>query len=117
MADADHDASEAAALAFLKGGGDMGERIRRHDWSRTPLGSPANWPQSLKTALQIMLSSGHPTQIGWPELSMICSAVFRLCGQFAGDPSGVRDQSCRRIRSPISPPPFRNAKAAASDAS
>ena len=26
--------------AFLAGGGEMGERIRAFDWSRTPLGPP-----------------------------------------------------------------------------
>ncbi|WP_420381734.1 response regulator [Novosphingobium sp.] len=57
--------TDTATWAFLKGGGDLGERIRAHDWSQTPLGPPLQWPQSLKTALQIMLSSGQPTWVGW----------------------------------------------------
>ena len=35
--------------------------------------------------------------------------VRRLCGQASTGPSGVRDQSIARIRSPISPPPCRTA--------
>ncbi len=56
-------------LAFLAGGGEMGERIRSFNWSATPLGPAANWPQSLKTAVRIMLASRQPVWIGWgPEL-------------------------------------------------
>jgi signal transduction histidine kinase len=53
------------ALAFLAGGGEMGGLIRRHDWESTPLGPAALWPQSLKTAVRIMLSSRQPIWIGW----------------------------------------------------
>lgn len=30
---------------FLASGGEMGERVRRFDWSRTPLGPVDQWPQ------------------------------------------------------------------------
>lgn len=43
--------SHAPALAFLAGGGEMGRRMRIHDWAASPLGSPENWPQSLKTKI------------------------------------------------------------------
>jgi PAS domain S-box-containing protein len=56
---------DSASLSFLAGGGDMGELIRRHDWSATPLGAPHDWPQSLKTAVRIMLTSRQPIWIGW----------------------------------------------------
>ncbi|WP_420992532.1 response regulator [Cupriavidus sp. 30B13] len=52
---------------FLAGGGEMGALIRARDWSRTPLGAPAGWPQSLKTAIRIMLTSRQPIWIGWGE--------------------------------------------------
>ncbi len=35
----------------------MGARMRAFDWSETPLGAPEIWPQSLKTAVHIMLTS------------------------------------------------------------
>jgi len=43
----------------------MGERTRALDWSATPLGEPAGWPQSLQTAIQIMLNSRYPMFIWW----------------------------------------------------
>ncbi len=56
---------ELTAMNFLAGGGEMGALIRSHDWSVTPLGLPSTWPQSLKTALRIMLTSRQPIWIGW----------------------------------------------------
>src|ERR1700722_3050102 len=54
---------------FLVGGGEMGALIRAHDWNSTSLGAPENWPQGLKTAIRIMLTSRQPIWIGWgPEL-------------------------------------------------
>src|SRR6478735_106046 len=50
---------------FLSGGGEMGERIRRFDWSRNPLGDPRYWENSLKTCVRIMLASSQPIWIGW----------------------------------------------------
>ncbi|WP_325063125.1 PAS domain S-box protein [Halovulum marinum] len=50
---------------FLKGGGELGAAIRAHDWSASPLGPAHRWPQSLKTAVRIMLTSRQPIWIGW----------------------------------------------------
>jgi signal transduction histidine kinase len=50
---------------FLSGGGDMGQRIRMHDWARTPLGEPAGWPQPLKTLVGLMLASRQPMFLAW----------------------------------------------------
>ena len=56
-------------FGFLAGGGELGELIRNHDWQNTPLGSPDTWPQTLRMALRIMLTSRQPIWIGWgPEL-------------------------------------------------
>ncbi len=47
----------------------MGERIRQLDWSQTLLGPVATWPQSLRTAVSIMLGSHFPMMVHWgPEL-------------------------------------------------
>jgi signal transduction histidine kinase len=51
--------------AFLSGGGDMGARIRAHDWRRSPLGDPGGWPQALKTLVSLMLASRQPMFIAW----------------------------------------------------
>lgn len=50
--------------SFL-GGGEMGARIRAHDWSATPLGPLEQWPQSLRTAVSICVSSRFPIVIYW----------------------------------------------------
>ena len=55
------------SLSFVAGGGDMGERIRAFDWSGTPLGPLGGWPQSLRTAVRIMLTSRQPIWIGWGD--------------------------------------------------
>jgi PAS domain S-box-containing protein len=58
-------------LRFLEQGGDMGRRIREHDWSANPLGAPDSWPQTLRFALGICLGSEMPTAIYWgPELRL-----------------------------------------------
>jgi PAS domain S-box-containing protein len=57
--------SEKKIHEFLAGGGEMGERIRTFDWSKTSLGDPEHWPQELKTCVRIMLSSQQPIWIGW----------------------------------------------------
>ncbi len=50
----------------------MGERIRQHDWAATPLGPVGTWPQSLKTAVDIMLASPGPVAILWgPERTQL----------------------------------------------
>ena len=55
-------------FAFLQGGGEMGRLMREHDWSTSPLGGPAEWPQSLRTVVRLMLTSNHPIFVFWgPE--------------------------------------------------
>jgi len=50
---------------WLFGGGNLAALMREHDWSSTPLGPLQNWPQSLRTAVNLMLNSQHPMWIGW----------------------------------------------------
>ena len=45
--------------------GDMARRMREHDWEATPLGPPAQWPESLGTLVAVMLSSSQPMFIVW----------------------------------------------------
>ena len=64
--------SSGTTRSFMAGGGAMGERIRTFDWSASPLGPPADWPEVLRSALRICLSSAFPTAIYWgPELVLI----------------------------------------------
>lgn len=50
---------------FLKGGGEMGELIRAKDWSKTSLGDPAGWPQSLQTMVALILDNPFGMYIAW----------------------------------------------------
>jgi PAS domain S-box-containing protein len=52
---------------FLQGGGEMGERTRKYDWSQTPVGSPAQWPQSLRTTVSNLLRSKFPMFLWWGD--------------------------------------------------
>ena len=52
---------------FLSGGGVCGALARSVDWSRTPLGPPESWPESLKTTVGIVLHSRHPMFLFWGE--------------------------------------------------
>src|SRR5712692_6971636 len=52
---------------FLAGGGEMGALTRAYDWSASPLGLAETWPQSLRTALRILLNTNHPMFIWWGE--------------------------------------------------
>ena len=54
-----------AAAVALPGGGVMGQLIRETDWSATPLGPIADWPQSLRTAVGICTESRFPMAIWW----------------------------------------------------
>ncbi|MFW9262339.1 ATP-binding protein [Nostoc sp. CALU 546] len=56
-----------ADVNFLLGGGEMGARMRERDWSKTSLGPTQQWPQSLKTAARIMLTSRQPMFVWWGE--------------------------------------------------
>ncbi len=52
-------------MSLLAGGGETGKLIRAHDWSDSSLGTPDNWPQSLKTTLSIILHSRFPMFLFW----------------------------------------------------
>jgi PAS domain S-box-containing protein len=45
----------------------MGARIRAMDWSRTPLGPIERWPQSLRSAVSILLPSRAQIVMFWGE--------------------------------------------------
>src|SRR6478609_9711728 len=79
----------ALNLKFLAGGGEMGELTRQKDWSKTPVGSPETWPQSLRTTLSIILNSKFPMFLWWgPELTCFYNDAYRpSLGQNGKHPS------------------------------
>jgi PAS domain S-box-containing protein len=61
----------------LFGGGKLATLIRQRDWAKTPLGPIARWPQSLRTAVNLMLNSQHPMWIGWgPEMIFLYNDAY-----------------------------------------
>jgi signal transduction histidine kinase len=69
---------EAQQPDFLKDGGELGALIRAFDWARHPLGRPENWPQPLRTAIRLLLNTGHPMYIWWgPELFCFYNDAYR----------------------------------------
>ena len=70
--------THASNIPFLTGGGEMGELIRQKDWSKTPVGNPQNWAQSLRTTLSIILNSKFPMFLFWgPELICFYNDAYR----------------------------------------
>jgi signal transduction histidine kinase len=60
------------------GTGEMGARVRDLDWSTTPLGPVSQWPQSLKTSVDIVLGSAFPQILLWgPQLIQIYNDGYR----------------------------------------
>jgi hypothetical protein len=56
----------------------MGTLIRSHDWEKTSLGSPDAWPQSLRTVVNILLTSRYAMWLGWGEsLSFLYNNAYR----------------------------------------
>ena len=70
--------SVPSSADFLAGGGEMGALMRAYDWSLTPLGRPATWPQSLRTAVRLLLNTNHPMFIWWgPHLTQFYNDAYR----------------------------------------
>ncbi len=57
---------------------DIRPDLAKVDWSATPLGPPPGWPQSLQTAVNIVLSSRFSMWMAWgPELTFFCNTAYR----------------------------------------
>jgi PAS domain S-box-containing protein len=58
--------------AFFAGNSAMARLMRSHDWARTAVGAPQQWPQSLRSVVNLMLGSGFPMFVAWgPQLEML----------------------------------------------
>jgi two-component sensor histidine kinase len=88
---------EEAVSDFLSGGGEMGALTRGLDWSKTPLGWPETWPQSLRVTVRLVLTSRHPMFIWWgPELIQFYNDAYRETMGPERHPSalGARGREC-----------------------
>ncbi|MCJ2138150.1 PAS domain S-box protein [Methylobacterium sp. J-026] len=68
----------------------MGDAIRSHDWSATPLGPVEGWPAALSVALEIMLNSAQSMYLVWgPDLTFLFNDAYRpILGASRGDALG-----------------------------
>lgn len=70
--------SGADWLASLAHGSEMGRSIAEFDWSKNPLGDPAGWPDALRSAVSICLTTRFPALVVWgPELIKIYNDGYR----------------------------------------
>jgi PAS domain S-box-containing protein len=68
---------QSSAQDWLVGGGEMGELIRSMDWSKTPLGPMESWPQSLRSAVSILLPSKAQIVLFWgPDLIALYNDAY-----------------------------------------
>ena len=88
---------------WIVGGGEMGRLIRAMDWSRTPLGPIALWPQSLRTTVNLCLASDLPICIIWgPDLVQIYNDGYRvICGEKHPRSMGQNFPECWREAWPV----------------
>jgi hypothetical protein len=71
-------ARSAGLERLFPGDGEMARRMREFAWRDSPLGDPAGWPQSLKTAVRILLTSRFEMWMAWgPELPFLYNDAYR----------------------------------------
>jgi signal transduction histidine kinase/DNA-binding response OmpR family regulator len=60
------------------GDSDMARLMRQHDWASTGLGSPESWPDALKVALRLLLTSRFEMWLGWgPDINFFYNDAYR----------------------------------------
>ncbi|MGH6965214.1 MAG: response regulator [Phenylobacterium sp.] len=60
------------------GDGEMARLMRAKDWSATPLGPPGEWPNALKVALRLLLTSRFEMWLGWgPDIAFFYNDAYR----------------------------------------
>jgi hypothetical protein len=70
--------SEDRFTDWLAGGGEMGERIRRFDWSKTPIGPVDGWLPGLRMMVRFLLANRFPWLLWWgPQYISIYNDAYR----------------------------------------
>ncbi len=64
--------------ALFPGDSELAALMRATAWSRTALGSPQIWPQSLRTIVRMLLTSRYQMWMGWgPQLHFFYNDAYR----------------------------------------
>ncbi|MEX1239264.1 MAG: PAS domain-containing protein [Cyclobacteriaceae bacterium] len=83
---------------FLDGGGELGKLTREFDWSQTSVGPVEEWPQSLRTMVDVILHSEVPMFLWWgDDLIQFYNDAYRpSLGQYGKHPQAVgqRGEEC-----------------------
>ncbi|HKW47553.1 MAG TPA: ATP-binding protein [Gemmatimonadaceae bacterium] len=67
-----------AAPDIFGGDGEMGALMSAFDWSKTSLGAPDRWPQSLRTVTRVLLTSRFAMWMGWgPDLLFFYNDAYQ----------------------------------------
>ena len=70
--------SQPSDSLFRAGAGELASLVREKDWSKTSLGPAEQWPQSLRTVLNILLSSRYAMWMAWgPDLTFLYNDAYR----------------------------------------
>ncbi len=65
-------------LDIFVGDGEMAQMMRQHDWESSSLGSPDSWPEALKVALRLLLTSKFEMWLGWgPDIAFFYNDAYR----------------------------------------
>src|SRR6478752_6082085 len=60
------------------GNGEMAQMMRRHDWASSSLGLPDKWPEALKVAIRLLLTSKFEMWLGWgPDIAFFYNDAYR----------------------------------------
>ena len=69
--------SERLSDIFV-GDGEMAQLMRAHDWGSTSLGHPEAWPNALKVAVRLLLTSRFEMWLGWgPDINFLYNDAYR----------------------------------------
>ena len=62
---------------IFPGDSEMADRMRRLDWSATDLGPVQSWPENLRVAVRLCLTSRFPILLWWgPELCLLYNDAY-----------------------------------------
>ena len=72
------DGERERVAAVFRADREVGADLAEVNWAATPLGTPDQWPQSLQTAVEILLSSRFSMWMAWgPDLTFFCNDAYR----------------------------------------
>jgi signal transduction histidine kinase len=95
--------SGSISKPWLVGGGEMGEFLRKKDWSTSSLGAIEDWPASLRTTVSLVLNSNFPISLTWGEhhTQIYNDGYLLICGDKHPDAMGQDFSECWASAFPV----------------